>query len=179
MICLFVYNGIWFLFSELSLWKLTRFLKHSNGQLITESLCRVDEYATLRSVLEKHFVVRPDNTATLTQLRHFYRKPIGELKLYFQKEPNKVHCFLWWLQQSSGHNVYISLHRIIVGLIWVQLSSVHAWRRWRFIVSEQLLRTKLCVSCWSDTARTLLCLWRLSFLTHRILDMSLGACCLS
>lgn len=51
---------------------------------------RVDENSTLKSVLEKHFVVRPDNTAVITQLRHFYREPINELKLYFQKEPSKA-----------------------------------------------------------------------------------------
>ena len=69
--------------------------------LLAADACRVDENSTLKSVLEKHFVVRPDNTAVITQLRHFYREPINELKLYFQKEPSKVRMRILVLSNSS------------------------------------------------------------------------------
>ncbi|KAG0583352.1 hypothetical protein KC19_3G129500 [Ceratodon purpureus] len=48
---------------------------------------RVDENSTLRSLVEKHFETRADNVAMITELRHFCRREITDLKLYFQKEP--------------------------------------------------------------------------------------------
>lgn len=48
---------------------------------------RVDENSTLKSLIEKHFEARADNVPVITQLRHFTRCHITELKLYFQKEP--------------------------------------------------------------------------------------------
>jgi hypothetical protein len=52
--------------------------------------CSVDENSSLKSVLEKHFAVRSDNTATLHQLCNFHRQPISNLKLFLQKEPSEV-----------------------------------------------------------------------------------------
>jgi hypothetical protein len=51
---------------------------------------RVDENATLKSLMEKHFESRADNIAMITELRHFCRRDITDLKLYFQKEPCEV-----------------------------------------------------------------------------------------
>ena len=51
---------------------------------------RVDENATLKSLVEKHLESRADNVAMITELRHFCRREITELKLYFQKEPCEV-----------------------------------------------------------------------------------------
>lgn len=48
---------------------------------------RVDENSTFKSVIEKHFESRADNVAMITELRHFCRREIAEVKLYFQKEP--------------------------------------------------------------------------------------------
>lgn len=51
---------------------------------------RVDENSTFKSVIEKHFESRADNVAMITELRHFCRREIAEVKLYFQKEPCEV-----------------------------------------------------------------------------------------
>jgi len=63
---------------------------------------RVDENSTLKSLVAKHLESRADNLHMITELRHFCRREIAELKLYFQKEPCEVsinsllvsdHCF--------------------------------------------------------------------------------------
>lgn len=48
---------------------------------------RVDENSTLKSLVAKHLESRADNLPMITELRHFCRREITELKLYFQKEP--------------------------------------------------------------------------------------------
>jgi len=51
---------------------------------------RVDENSTLKSLVAKHLESRADNLHMITELRHFCRREITELKLYFQKEPCEV-----------------------------------------------------------------------------------------
>lgn len=48
---------------------------------------RADENSTLQSLLAKHLESRADNAPTITELRHFCRREITDLNLYFQKEP--------------------------------------------------------------------------------------------
>ncbi|KAH9546410.1 hypothetical protein CY35_12G093800 [Sphagnum magellanicum] len=67
-------------------WRVEWVFEGTNIRLVN---ARVDENSSLKSVLEKHFAVRSDNTATLHQLCNFHRQPISNLKLFLQKEPSE------------------------------------------------------------------------------------------
>lgn len=75
---------------------------------------RVDENSTLKSLVEKHFESRTDNVAMITELRHFCRREITDLKLYFQKEPSEV---------SMNSLTFSSFPDVGYGL-WIILISV-------------------------------------------------------